>query len=318
MDLLVPGFVFLVLFAGAALMIGRRAGDGDRERDLLRRMTPALGIEDSDDISLTRKTKPEEGSLLVALYQTNLSQRLEEAMWQGGIYMRVSEMWLMVLLLFLAGEAMGQMFLSSRLMSFAMAGGLGILPLLYIRFRKRHRLKAFNQQLPFALDMLKSSLEAGHSLVRGLQVVVDEFADPLGTEFRTVLEQSRIGLPLPRAMEEMTKRVPEQDLRLLVTAVKVQSEVGSSLAAIIGRLSEIVRTRQRLRLQIRALTAQGRWGGMIVALLPIFVLFAFSLVQPDYVNTLFRDPTGLKILKAAIVMDVLALVTIRKLVKVDF
>src|SRR5713226_7764417 len=170
MDVLVPGFVFLVLFVGAALMIGRGGGEGDRERDLLRRMTPALGIEDSDDISLTRKTKPKEGSLLTALYQTNLSQRLEEVMWQGGIYMRVSELWLIMVLLALAGEAVGQMFLSSRLLSLALAGGLGILPLFYIRFRKQRRLKAFNQQLPFALDMLKSALEAGHSLVRGLQV----------------------------------------------------------------------------------------------------------------------------------------------------
>jgi len=76
---------------------------------------------------------------------------------------------------------------------------------------------------------MKSSLEAGHSLNRGLQVVVQEFADPLAGEFRTVLEQTRIGLPLPRALEDMLKRVPEEDLRLLVVAVKVQSEVGSSL-----------------------------------------------------------------------------------------
>ena len=85
-------------------------------------------------------------------------------------------------------------------------------------------------QLPFALDLIKSSLEAGHSLQRALQVLVSEFADPLGSEFRTVLEQTRIGLPLPRALEDMLKRVPEDDLRLLVVAVRVQTEVGASLA----------------------------------------------------------------------------------------
>ena len=111
----------------------------------------------------------------------------------------------------------------------------------------------FRLQLPFALDLIKSSLEAGHSLNRSLQLVVQEFGDPLGSEFRTVLEQTRIGLPLPRALEDMLKRVPEEDLRLLVVAVNVQTEVGSSLAAIVGRLSEIVRMRQRLKLQNQSL-----------------------------------------------------------------
>ena len=97
-----------------------------------------------------------------------------------------------------------------------------------------------------------------------------------------MLEQTRIGLPLPRAMEEMLKRVPEEDLRLLIVAVRVQTEVGSSLAVIIGRLAEIVRIRQRLRLQIKALTAQSRMGGLVVALLPVIVLGAFSVIQPGY------------------------------------
>jgi tight adherence protein B len=151
-----------------------------------------------------------------------------------------------------------------------------------------------------------------------MQVLVSEFADPLGTEFRTVLEQNRIGLPLPRALEDMLKRVPEDDLRLLVVAVRVQTEVGSSLAQIVGRLSEIVRTRQRLRMQIRALTAQSRLGGMVVGCLPIVVLCIFSLIQPGYTDQLFKDPTGQKILKFAIGADILALLTIRRLLRVNY
>ena len=105
---------------------------------------------------------------------------------------------------------------------------------------------------------------------------------------------------------------------MLVVAVKVQTQVGSSLSSIVGRLSEIVRTRQRLRLQIRTLTAQSRMGGYIVGALPGVVLGIFSLVQPSYAETLFTDPTGIKILKFAIILDLLALATIRKLVKVKY
>jgi tight adherence protein B len=239
-------------------------------------------------------------------------------MWQAGMYMRVGDILLIIVLLFGAGLVGGNVFFHDQWFAIGSAAALACLPIGFIQFRKKRRLKAFGQQLPFALDLVKSSLEAGHSLQRALQVVVSEFADPLGSEFRTVLEQNRIGLPLPRALEDMLKRVPEDDLRLLVVAVKVQTEVGSSLAQIIGRLSEIVRIRQRLRLQIRALTAQSRMGGIIVGVLPVVVLGAFSLIQPGYSDQLFHDPTGIKILKFACASDVLALLTIRRLLKVSY
>jgi tight adherence protein B len=215
-----------------------------------------------------------------------------------------------------AGAAIGALVSEDPVISFATAGIFAVLPVIYVRLRRKRRLKVFVQQLPFALDLIKSSLEAGHSLLRGLQVVVAEFQDPIATEFRSVIEQSRLGLPLARGMEEMLKRVPVDDLRLFVVAIRVQSEVGSSLAQIIGRLSEIVRMRQRIQGQIRALTAQSRLSGWIVGFLPLVVLAAFSIIQPDYVHLLFYDPTGVKILKVAGFLDVLALLTIRHLLKV--
>jgi tight adherence protein B len=223
-----------------------------------------------------------------------------------------------MLLLFTAGLFAGEAIWGIELFSIALGGAVATLPIVYVRIRRQRRLKAFAKQLPYALDLIKSSLEAGHTLMRGLQVVVAEFADPLGTEFRSAIEQSRLGLPLPRAMEEMLKRVPQDDLRLLVVAVRVQSEVGSSLAVIIGRLSEIVRTRQRLQQQIRALTAQSRMSGMLVGFLPLVMLGAFSVIQPSYTNTLFFDPTGQKILEVAFMLDVFAFLTIRKLLKVKY
>src|SRR5260370_19407136 len=140
-----------------------------------------------------------------------------------------------------------------------------------MRFKGAVRLKAFLVQLPYALDLIKSSREAGHKLQRGMQVVEQEFPDPLGGEFRTVVEQARLGLPISQALAEMLARIPENDLRLFVVAVKVQSTVGSSLAQIIARLSDIVRTRQRLVSPIRALTAQSRMSGVVLGLLPLVV-----------------------------------------------
>jgi tight adherence protein B len=305
-------FVFIVLVVGLTYF----TQSAEQNRQVLRRMSRPMG--DLDDVDITRKRKPEEHSAFSTLIQTNLLRSLEEMMWQAGLYMRVSEILLIICMLFAAGALLGELFWKGTFFALATGAGFGFLPIMYIRFRRTRRIRAFVAQMPFALDLMKSSLEAGHSLNRGLQVVVQEFADPLGGEFRTVLEQTRIGLPLPRALEDMLKRVPEEDLRLLVVAVKVQSEVGSSLALIVGRLSEIVRTRQRLRLQINALTAQSRLGGLIVGCLPIVVLGMFSLINRDYANALFYDPTGIKILKIAAVLDLFAFITIRRLLRMDF
>ncbi|HEY2524283.1 MAG TPA: type II secretion system F family protein [Candidatus Binataceae bacterium] len=316
MTLLAAGAVFAFVFIVLGVGLTSMTQSAEQNRSMTRRMSRPIG--DADDVDITRKRKPQEHSIFSAFADFNLLRKLEEMMWQAGLYMRVSEMALIILLLFSAGALIGDLFWKGMLFAALTGAGFGALPIFYIRFRRSRRMKAFISQLPFALDLMKSSLEAGHSLNRGLQVVVQEFADPLGGEFRTVLEQTRIGLPLPRALEDMLKRVPEEDLRLLVVAVKVQSEVGSSLALIVGRLAEIVRTRQRLRLQINALTAQGRLGGLIVAMLPIVVLGMFSLINRDYANELFFDPTGIKILKIAAFLDFCAFVTIRRMLRMDF
>ncbi|MGH7863888.1 MAG: type II secretion system F family protein, partial [Candidatus Binataceae bacterium] len=284
---------------------------------LVRRMSRPE-VVGGDEITRDGFRAPSEFRLMNLLTRIHLLQKLEEMMWQAGLYSRVSDVLLIMAILFLFGVVAAGAAWGDTLIALLSGVGLATLPIFYIRTRRHRRLKAFIEQLPYALDLIKSSLEAGHSLMRGCQVVTAEFADPIGSEFRSVIEQSRLGLPLPRALEEMLKRVPEDDLRLLVVAVKVQSEVGSSLAEIIGRLCEIVRTRQRLYQQIRALTAQGRMSGMIVGFLPVVLLGAFSVMQPEYTHTLFHDPGGIMILKVATILDLLAFITIRQLLKVKF
>jgi tight adherence protein B len=315
MDLVIATGIFAIVFVILLVMFTGRKNEADQNREIVRRLTRP---SDDKDLDITRRRRPTEGNLLGVVYRLNLLRRLEENMWQAGMYIRVGDILLIIVLLFGAGLFLGQALFHDSLVGLAAGAIIASTPIFYIQFVKKRRLKAFGQQLPFALDLIKSSLEAGHSLQRAMQVVVGEFADPMGGEFRTVLEQTRIGLPLPRALEDMLKRVPEDDLRLLVVAVKVQTEVGSSLASIVGRLGEIVRIRQRLRMQIRALTAQARLGGWVVGILPLVVLGAFSLIQPGYTHDLFYDPMGQKILKVALGLDLAALITIRRLLRVDY
>lgn len=319
MDIVLTGTIFACVFIAVLILALARGGGNDQKEMLAQRMMRPEEDDDGLNVDITRKLRKQEQSpLMTVLRQFNFLRNLEENMWQAGIYWRVSDVLLLIVLLFGAGWAGGEAFWADGYFATGSGIALAAVPVAYIRFARKRRLKNFGSQLPFALDLIKSSLEAGHSLQRALQVLVGEFADPLGGEFRTVLEQTRIGLPLARALEDLLKRVPEDDLKLLVVAVKVQTEVGSSLATIVGRLSEIVRLRQRLRLQIKALTAQSRMGGMVVGLLPILVLAAFSLIQPGYTDSLFYDPTGQTILKAAVGFDLMAILTIRRLLRVDY
>ena len=316
-DLLMPAAVAGFVLVACAMVLMRRGNRPGLTRTVMRRMSrPDVAL--SDDITKTDRYRRNGREFLSWLYRINLFQKLEENLWQAGIYARLSDVLLVILLMFTAGLLAGQAIWGNPPISIAMGVGMAALPIAYIRVRKQRRLKAFAKQLPYALDLIKSSLEAGHTLLRGLQVVVSEFPDPMATEFRSAIEQSRLGLPLSRALEEMLKRVPQEDLRLLVVAVRVQSEVGSSLATIVGRLSEIVRTRQRLQQQIKSLTAQSRMSGILVGFLPIVMLGAFTVIQPSYTDTLFRDPTGQRLLEVAAVLDVMAFLTIRKLLKVKY
>ncbi|MGB3549387.1 MAG: type II secretion system F family protein [Candidatus Binatus sp.] len=315
-DLLIPaaaaGFVLI-----ACAMLFMRPNRPRVTRTVMRRMSrPNVAL--ADDITKTDRQRLTGREFLSWFYRLNLLQKLEENLWQAGIYARIVDVLLVIMVMFTAGLIAGEAIWGLELLSIAIGAAMASLPIIYIRLRRQRRLKAFAKQLPYALDLIKSSLEAGHTLLRGLQVVVAEFADPISTEFRSAIEQSRLGLPLARSLEEMLKRVPQDDLRLLVVAVRVQAEVGSSLAVIIGRLSEIVRTRQRLQQQIKALTAQSKMSGILVGFLPIVMLGAFSIIQPSYTDTLFYDPSGQKILEVACVLDALAFLSIRKLLKVKY
>jgi tight adherence protein B len=316
-DLLVPFAIGGFVMVAGALLLMRRSSRPGVSRAVMRRMArPDAGL--IDDITKTDRHRLNGREFLTWFYRLDLLQNLEETLWQAGIYARLADVLLVILMMFAAGLAAGQAIWGKILISIGMGGVMAALPIIYVRMRRGRRLKAFAKQLPYALDLIKSSLEAGHTLLRGLQVVVSEFADPIAVEFRSAIEQSRLGLPLARALEEMLKRVPQDDLRLLVVGVRVQSEVGSSLAIIIGRLSEIVRTRQRLQQQIKALTAQSKMSGILVGFLPIVMLGAFRIIQPSYTHTLFYDPAGQKILAVAAVLDVLAFLTIRKLLKIKY
>lgn len=177
------------------------------------------------------------------------------------------------------------------------AGGAANFALL--RLKRGRRLKKFNEGLPESIDLMSRALKAGHSVSSAIEVVAQQSPDPIGPEFGKCSQQQRFGIPFRDALEELSERVPSQDLYFLVTAILVQKETGGDLTEILDRTTAVIRERVRIHGEIKTHTAQGRLTGWILSSLPVVLLGVISILSPQYTHVLFHDPLGQKLLYAA-------------------
>ena len=196
------------------------------------------------------------------------------------------------------------------------AVSVGFLPLMWILFRRKSRLKKFGQQLPDALELVARALRAGHSLAAGLNLVSHEMNNPIAKEFERVFEETNLGIPMEDALENMTMRIPNLDLRFFATAVILQRQTGGDLAEILDKIGELVRERFKIWGQIQALTGEGRLSGIVLLALPPVLFLAVYRLNPDYVTVLFTDPMGKKMLAGGLLMQVLGALAIRKIIDI--
>ncbi|MEW5988919.1 MAG: type II secretion system F family protein, partial [Chloroflexota bacterium] len=149
------------------------------------------------------------------------------------------------------------------------------------------RLRAFNGQLSDTLNLWVNSLRSGYSVLQGMEAIATELPPPVSKEFERVIQEVRLGLSLNQALSNMLRRVPSDDLDLVVTAVNIQREVGGNLAEILDIISYTIRERVRIKGEIRTLTAQGRFSGWVVSLLPIGLALLLYKINPTYMSGLF-------------------------------
>jgi tight adherence protein B len=190
----------------------------------------------------------------------------------------------------------------------------GIAPLLFVNFKAKKRIKAFDNQLPDLLITIAASLKAGHSFRHALQAVVDEGAQPAAKEFTRVLTETRLGRPMDDALAEMSERVGSKNLGFVITAVTIQRQIGGSLAGLFDMVAETVRERQQFVRKIRGLTAMGRMSAYVLIGLPFFVAFAVTLINPQYMAPLYHTSTGHTLIAVGLVMMGLGTVLLKKIV----
>lgn len=182
--------------------------------------------------------------------------------------------------------------------------------------KKSRRLASFNEKLPDALDLIARALRAGHSVSAAIEIVAEEAAEPLRSEFGEVHKQQNFGIPNRDALLQLGRRVPSTDLQVVITAILVQKETGGNLVEILDRTTAVLRDRQRIQGQLRVHTAQGRLTGWILSLLPFVMFCLISLANPGYSAILVHDPTGRKLAYAGICMMATGGLLIRKIVRI--
>jgi tight adherence protein B len=186
----------------------------------------------------------------------------------------------------------------------------------FVKFKVARRRKAFEAQLPEALSLIASSLQAGHTALRSVQSMVEESAPPLSEEFERVVAETALGDPLVDALDRMAQRLDVEDLAWVVQAIRIQQTVGGKLADLLFTLAEFMRGREEIRREVKVLTAEGRISAYVLAGLPVFLFFVVKTMTPEYMAPMLRG-SGIFVLLGAAVSVGLGLGIILRMVKID-
>jgi len=198
----------------------------------------------------------------------------------------------------------------------AFGASLGV-PYLVVARKQSARLKQFEQQLPDTLGLLAGSMRAGFSFMQGLEAVAEETQDPMRRELQRVFTEARLGRPPEEALEDMAERMSSSDLAWAVMAIKIQREVGGNLAELLDTVADTMMQRERLRREVRALTAEGGFSAYILSLMPPGFFLMFYVLQPDYMGKLFSEPLGTIAVIGGAFATVIGWFWLQKIVKIE-
>jgi tight adherence protein B len=260
-------------------------------------------------------------SLLGRMEQTVAKQsfaaRVQEDLAQADMKITVTEYLAvraaLVILFFLVG-----FLLQRNLLVGLMLAVLGLfLPVIYVRSRRGRRLRAFNGQLPDVLDHLQGSLRAGYGLLQSIEWISRQMPNPAAMEFDRVIRETQLGRSLLEALDSMVRRIPSDDLSLIVTAINIQYEVGGGLAEILEIVAHTIRERVRIQREIRVLTAQQRLSGYVLMLLPIGMFIFLMVVNPEYEMEMLKPGPILCIPIGTVILMIMGWILMRRIVKIE-
>jgi tight adherence protein B len=230
-----------------------------------------------------------------------LNVRLERSSWGGGIARDLARADLKLkpgeylAAMVIAGMGVGVIawYIGGRSIIFGLLGVLfgTLIPRMYVKRQQDLRLRRFNDQLADMLNLMVNGLRAGYSTMQAMEAVSRELPPPISDEFRRVVQEMQLGLPMEKALDNVLRRIPSDDLDLVVAAVNVQREVGGNLAEILDTISYTIRERVRIKGEIRVLTSQVIYSGRFLAMIPVMLSLALWLLNRPYMMEFFNPAT---------------------------
>ena len=290
--------IALLVFATLALLgfsFSGMAQEREEAKDALdKRLTTMTGAPAAaQTASLMKDTRLSRiGVLNTVLQRLQLTKNLVRMIRQAGLNKRVGEVILYIPLLASAAFLLVTLLLGKLLLAVIAGVFAGLLPIMVVLRLRRKRLALFGEQLPDALDLIRAALQAGHGFLSALQVVAEEFPDPIAGELREVAEEIRLGLTVREALAHLVERMEDPNLPILTTGVIITQEVGGNLAEVLDNISYTIRERFKLLREVRVMTAQGRLSGMVLTGLPFLVALALILFNREYFRPMVETRAG--------------------------
>lgn len=257
------------------------------------------------------------GSKLLVAYRARFTRDTHFSMRELFLFADPARLYAINLALMLLAATVVWLLTHSLAPALIVAVLLAFAPRFIFRWLRRRRIDRIEQQLPDALLMIAGAAKAGLSLVSAVRQVSAELAPPLVQEFQLMQHEQRLGVSLDDALENLTHRIPVQSVSLMVSAMRIASETGGGLAETLERTASTLRSQHAMELKIRALTSQGKLQAWVVGLLPVFLLWVLSHMEPEAMSLLWTTQMGWGVLAAVAIMEFFGVWIIRRIVAID-
>jgi tight adherence protein B len=319
------GLIALVVFLVVAVAVFSALSLVDQRRARARLIKERLASErkgaersPEEELALVRDEQMSNIPVLdTLLRRSERVSAIQKVLAQAGMTMRAGNFLGLCVLTGIGGAIAGYVF-GKRIEIAWIALLVGaLLPYSYISIRRNKRFEKFEELFPEAIDTLARAVRAGHAFTTALEMITNEVAEPIASEFRQLYEEQKFGMPVRDALLNLTERVPLVDVKFFVTAVMLQRETGGNLAEILDNLSYVIRERFKIQRQVRVYTAQGRLTMALLMGMPPIIVVVMLVLNPSFIRPLFVDPIGHTLLVAGITLQTVGYFVIRKIIKIQ-
>ena len=321
MTLLLIIFAVTMVLSGGAYLIATRTleeRDTAKMRDRLVGKAPAATVSSQSTPLFLPDSERQKGIIARLLAALNADRGLQELIEQAGLPWAPGQVVIASLAAGLvAFNVVWYMMLPFRDLAFLAGPAAMALPAMFLRWKRTRRIRAFESQFPDSLQFIARAMRAGHAFSVSLEMLHQEFPDPLGGEFRRAFEEQNLGLPMDVALEKLAKRIPLMDTQFFIAAVVVQKRTGGNLAEILDNLSKLIRERFKLRGEIRTISAQGRMSSMVLTAIPVVVATMLYFVNRPHMMFFVENEWGRLMAMIALAFVAAGFFIMSRIVKIE-